>query len=694
LGESTALTQAPGSSAGEPAASVDTVPSVAVDTSETPVSLVADQLSYHAEDGSYEAKGAVELRQADVELKADELFWQSTTQDVAAQGHVELTDAGAQTSAEHMQYNMATGQGQVYNGRVFVREGNFHLSGTDIEKHGQTDYLVKNGSFTTCDGAIPDWKFSAGEVDVTLGGYAEAKHVLFYIKDVPVLYVPYLAFPVKTERESGFLAPWFGYSKNKGMLTSLAWYQVIDRHMDATFYLDHLSKIGLGTGLEYRYALAGQNNGEAVYYHVTGFDEEPDYNYLKWEHRGNLPGGWTLTSDIEYADQELFFDEFAVVAEEYNRDKTLSTLMLQKNWQKLNLVGYARYLKDLEVADNDTTLQRLPELGLGQARYRLGETPLYLGLESFATRFWREEGETGERLYLRPFLSASLTPGTWLEVTPEIALNERLYHADQQDDEQFIPEFSLTLATRLVRDYAPNRFGIANLLHSVEPKVIYTYIPEEDQDGLPLFDLYDRMGKRNDVTYALVNRLTTHAFTEDGIRRARDFLYLRLSQRYNIDEARNNVSGNDRPFSPLKLELDFWPTDEVTLNAKSLIPVHGETRFETLTVGAYVKDRFDNTYNINYAYQEEQTDYLSVQVDTPLMQPVYMRYRQRYDFRQERKLEDFVGVEYRAKCWSLFVTYRSRYQEDEDDDREVMVNFVLAGLGENKGFGDGFVAMR
>ncbi len=252
---------------------------------EAPIALAADSLTYDSGEDSYDAKGNVVLRRGDVELKSDTLLWQAATQDAAAEGAVELEDAGTKIFGNSMQYNMATRQGQVHDGRLFVREGNFHLAGQQIEKKGQFEYAVEDGSFSTCDGEIPDWKFSADKVDVTVGGYAKAKNVWFHVRDVPILYTPYLTFPVRVERESGFLAPAFGYSNNQGTRASLAWYQVIDRNMDATVYLDYLSKIGLGKGLEYRYALSGQNNGKALYYHVTGLGDLEEQG-----NQGRFPG--------------------------------------------------------------------------------------------------------------------------------------------------------------------------------------------------------------------------------------------------------------------------------------------------------------------------------------------------------------------------------------------------------------------
>ncbi|MDG5468042.1 LPS assembly protein LptD [Deltaproteobacteria bacterium IMCC39524] len=669
---------------------------------ESPIALVADSLTYDSDEDSYEAKGDVVLRQGELELKSDTLLWQAATQDASAEGAVELKDIETKLLGSSLQYNMTTRQGQVRDGRLFVSEGNFHLSGQQIEKEGQFEYSVKEGSFTTCDGEIPDWKFSADEVDITVGGYARAQHVWFHVKDVPVLYTPYMAFPVKTERQSGLLTPSFGYSNNKGTLASLAWYQVIDRHMDATIYLDYLSEVGLGKGLEYRYALPGQNNGKALYYHVTGTGEIeeldqkedfPDLDYYRWKHSGRLPGGWRLMADIEYTDQKLFFEEFGEVAEDYNRDKTVSTLMLRRNWQKLNVVGFARYTKDLET-DNDETLQTLPELSFGLPRYRLGDTAFYAGLESYATRFWRDEGERGERLYLRPSLSAVFKPGSWLEVTPEAAFYERLYSTDVTETDKFIPEVSLALSSRLVKSFDVNLLGSDRIQHSIEPTVTYTYVPDEEQGSLPLFDLRDRVLSRNDVTYALVNRLTARSQAADGSSLYRDLFYLRLSQRYDIDEVRNDRSGEKRPFSDLRVEMDFTPVNNFSFNAESIIPVYGDSGFNTLSAGSTLKDDTGNAVSASYTYKDADfagvaTDYVSFQVDTSILQPLYVRFKERYDFQENRALEDFVGLEYRSKCWSIILSYKTRYLEDEDNDHEIGFTFVLAGLGPPMGFAEG-----
>ena len=655
--------------------------------SEAPVSLEADQLSYDQAGGVYEADGHVILRQGDLSLTAEQLLLQTATQDVTATGDVVIRQADDELSGQRIQYNLATELGTVQEGRVLLKEKNFHLAGESVQKSGAATYHVTEGRFTTCDGDVPDWEFSAESVDVTLGRYAEARNAWFRVKDVPLLYFPYLLYPVKTERESGLLPPRFGHSSDKGVQSSLAWYQVIDRNQDATLYLDHYSKKGLGTGLEYRYIFGQDNAGEARYYHVRGISDNPDLYAIEWLHGGTLPGGVRLTVDAEYVDDVLFFDDFGEVADDYNQDKTLATLILQRNWNKLNLAGHLRYLEDLE-SDNDLTLQKLPELSVVVPRYRVGTTPLYLGLESYATRFSSEDAPDGERFSLRPSVSAVFTPGSWLEMMPEVALAQRYYDAEADDDEVTIPEYALTMSTRLQRVFSFQRFGFDRLRHSIEPEVSYLYTPDVDQEGLPWFDRHDRLERQNRIEYALVNRLTAKTVRFGEAPDYRDILWLRLSQSYDVGEERDDAIDDKEPFSDLRVELDLRPTERSFVEMDARIATHNATVFNRLDLEAGLDDNAGNRLAVGYAYRRELTDaselsadYLKTVLDTALLKPVYLHLEERYDFQDEGSLETLVGLEYRSRCWSLILSYR-----DRPDDEQVMVSFVLAGLGGSDGY--------
>lgn len=171
------------------------------------LTLLADTLTYEKGSNSYKAQGNVQLEWDDATLFADSALLLQTDNTAEAQGRVLLRRGGDILHAQHLTLNLESEKGAITDGYLFMKQGNFHLRGEKMEKVGDEDYHIENGSFTVCDGAVPSWKFSAHELDVILGEYATGKNVLFYIKDVPVLYLPYMIFPLKRERQSGLLIP-------------------------------------------------------------------------------------------------------------------------------------------------------------------------------------------------------------------------------------------------------------------------------------------------------------------------------------------------------------------------------------------------------------------------------------------------------------------------------------------------------
>ena len=87
----------------------------------------------------------------------------------------------------------------------------FIVNGEVIERTGVDTFQIERGNFTTCrcppETERRPWEIEAKEADVEVGGYAVGKDLWFKVFDVPVLYVPWLIFPVKTERQSGLPDP-------------------------------------------------------------------------------------------------------------------------------------------------------------------------------------------------------------------------------------------------------------------------------------------------------------------------------------------------------------------------------------------------------------------------------------------------------------------------------------------------------
>lgn len=663
----------------------------ATDYASAPVSLEADNLERDAATGIYTATGNVHIKQNDTELEADSVRYDSGNASAEAQGHVFLKDADGYLYGEQMQVNMESATGLVYSGGGFISAYDFRLSGSEIEKLSEKRYRVVDGFFTTCEGRVPAWKFGAHSLDVTQEGFAKARHVKFYLKDLPVLYLPYVIYPVNTKRSSGFLLPMGGYSSDRGMQVSLAYYQFLGKNQDATLYLDHFSKMGLGTGVEYRYIFGQDNEGVANLYYVSAYgDSNHDYmsdRYAwRWDHLGTVPGRVRFSADTEYVSEREYFEDFGTVAEEYDKDEVESTVALSRTWGNLSLTSQFLYTKDLEEgADNDRTLQRLPEVRLDYMRTRIGDTPLYAEFESSGTYFWRRKGLTGTRFNIRPSLSAFLMPLGVFELEPEIGYRQRIYFtsADRytREDEGYEHaenwDFSTRMATRVSRVFNLADTGLTKIQHSIEPEFTYYYTARKDQEHLPYFDTEDRVEHQNKVEYALVNRFTGKFEDDHGNPTYRELAYFKLSQEYDIwvsRKEREERYNYDR-FSDIEAELILRPLSSWSIDLDSMYNPH-TNKLEEFNARTSYNAAPERSISLEYRYNRDTSEYMAAVVELDLLKPVYLRYEKRHDIMESERLENVVHLEYRAQCWSLYVSYRDRL-----DDHEVMLGFALTGAG-------------
>lgn len=659
----------------------------AVDLNQTkdtsvPVELEADQLTYDREKGIYHASGDVRLTQGDLEVRGPSLQWNQQSGDINAADGIRLISPDEELSGSRATYNIIKGTGIIDQGTIYLREENLHIKGERIERLGESEFHVEGGTFTTCDGDVPSWKFGASQMDVTLGGYARARNMVFYLKDIPSLYFPYMVYPAKTERESGLLIPGAGYSDKRGFQYNAAYYQVLGINQDATLFVDYLSKMGVGKGLEYRYIFGQNTAGEARLYHMK-VDEvdnviiNEDRYALEWEHSGTLPGDIRMVADIEYVNNRDYFKDFGDVAGNYNKDSVESVFSLTKNWGKISLVGEMKYTKDLET-DDDTTLQMLPRVTLDVARTRLGDSIFSYTFDSEYTHFWRQEGLTGERLMVKPTLAADFQLWNVISMTPEVAYRERFYWGlsdDSDDDNEGLPEFSTKIHTRLQKIYNGGFWGISKFKHTLEPEVVYRFIPEEDQAHLPSFDSNDRIEEENEIEYALVQKLTARFDLLDQAPVYRDLLYLRLSQTYNLTS-----EATGKRYEEIRAEMILKPMEGLTLDTDTTFDVD-QGEWSDISVDLDVGEKDGNQLSVDYRYDRDaDTKYGAINLSVDFLKPVYLNYQQRYDFIDDNELEQIVAIEYRQQCWSAMLSFSER-DDDGVRDRSMMLTFTMRGIG-------------
>lgn len=658
-----------------------------------PVYVEADTLTHEAAQDRIEATGSVRIRGRGITLLSDKALLFPERNEAEALGNVTLMSDGDMLRADRLRINYQDETGEVEQGDAFIKKGNFHLRAARMYKLGPDSYRIEEGSFTTCDAERPSWRFSASDVEVTLGEYATGKHSLFYLSDVPVFYFPYIVFPVRQERQSGFLTPRGGNSSKKGLTLNLAYYWAISPSQDATVNLDLQSKRGVGLGVDYRYIRKRGSDGSFRGYAIYDSDQQRFRGDMSQKHLEIASDTFNIKSDINLVTDRDFYRDFAEQTGVYNRNQLDSSLSLTKRFHRQVLVGEFKYVEDLreDLPDNNKTLQKLPVISLTGVRERLFGSPLFISHESSFTNFYRREGIKGQRLDLYPVLTAYAKPFGAIEATAWAGYRLRFYNAYDvpANDGNNLPEAEGShgmgiftgggaLSSTLARVYETGSAAIPKVRHVLIPEVRYSFVQDREQDGLPFFDFNDRIVHENRVVYSLANYVTGKFAGPGGDAEYRELLYLRLSQGYDFSGERRDLLtlvDAKRPFTDVMLEARVNPMKHVSLSLDSRFNVY-DANISTTAVSADARDESGNAAGVTYRFARDEVDYLEGRASVAVLKPVFLSYAARYSFDGDDFLESFYSAEYRHQCWSVSVTYRDRV-----DTKEFFVNLNLAGIG-------------
>ncbi len=144
-------------------------------------------------------------------------------------------------------------------------QGYLYLKGKHIQNVAEHEYIIRDGYLTTCvcgANEVPAWQFSGKEIKIRVEGYATFKHSVLLVNNVPTVYFPWMKLPVKTQRQSGLLAPVFkSHRKHTGFAYGMNYYWAINEYQDATFGYEYFQRLGHRFSGEYRYSVPGGRGG-------------------------------------------------------------------------------------------------------------------------------------------------------------------------------------------------------------------------------------------------------------------------------------------------------------------------------------------------------------------------------------------------------------------------------------------------
>jgi len=657
-----------------------------------------------------EASGRVELRTRRETVLADWLAYDLATEEVHGRGNVTLRQGGDWVTGAELKYRRGESTGFFDDPRFAVGDIGARGDADRLDFVGPDRFDILRGRMTTCAAPREDWFLSGESIELDTAKKVGVAHdARLDFMGVPLLYSPWIEFPLSDERKSGFLAPLIGQSGTRGFDVAVPYYLNLAPNYDATLVPRIMTKRGFQIGGQFRYLfdvpqpIQGELNAELLPY-----DRDTDETrwLVSWRHNHEI-APW-LSGYVNYnrVSDDKYFADLAERVTVTSHSTLAQEAGLAANWGPVSVLARVQQFQTLQ-DENAPILppyDRVPQLLATLAPVTWNGFSAS-GFAEYA-RFRRGDGaDEGSRAVVYPqFEWRHQTPGAF--VAARASVHARQYAAHPQATPRadtspsvVVPIGSLDAGLVFERDY--RGFG-RDFVQTLEPRAFYAYVPYRDQNRLPVFDsaiddfnflqLFsenrylgnDRIGDANELTLAVTSRLIEPA---TGVERLR----LLVGQRYYFEDQRVALPGEvprSGSSSDFLLGIEGRITDAWLVNALLQQNLDDGTT-ERFNAGARWTPEPGKVIAGTWRYNRQAGNPLSPtselkQFDIATQWPLTPRWtilgRWNYSLVESKTLEALAGVEYNADCWVLRAVVHRLTTTSEQGTTSVYLQLELSGL--------------
>lgn len=699
-------------------------PETKANHSNTTTSVITADYGHYNPTGDSLLQGNVIIDQEGRTIRADQVMIDPTQTHAKAQGHVQLAQSGLLTQSDHIDYNLKTQTGDLNNSFYISEQQHAHGHASQIKRQNENLIVLKDASYTACPpDQKPVWKIQAKQIELDqASGRGVTRGTKLYVKDVPILAVPYFNFPIDDRRTTGLLSPNFGYSNDGGAQLTTPIYLNLAPNYDLILTPSYMSQRGAKLDGEFRYMTEDFGSG-----HIWGGYLPTDNHYndknrsdLHFLHNWKINNQWSTNLEYNYASDKDYFADFN------NNPNTRTDLNLRRAWElnyRNGIPGLKAQLKvedfqtlDQKIKDADRPYARLPQFLLNY----IGGDPQGLQYEfNNDTAYFKKSisdqsalESSGTRIYNQFAVRYNYLTPSWFYAIPEISIRSINTFYDQASKEGR----GLSASDDLEKSVAVPQFTFATgvtfekegkYLQSISPRAFYAYSPYKKQDDHPNFDSttasinydqlfnpyrfygHDRLDDNNflslGVTYSLLDT--------EGLERIKASIgqsYYFSDRRVTLNQQPDEFDTQNRtgPIVNISSQLN----QNFTIAANSAWMSNGDNAQRDFQ--AYYVGNKGNLYNVGYFYRNNIPDRQSSydQAVASFIQPVKDNWRimghAQYDLDNSLMREYLLGVNYESCCWAVSVYGRSYYNDLDDPNapdvhrkRAVMAELTLKGLG-------------
>lgn len=653
--------------------------------------------------------GNVLIEQDTTSVHSERVEYDSRTEQVTSPGALMYRDREVEIDASSASVNLLDDTGVFDSASFHLPQEHARGTAERILLQEESETLLEGVTYTTCNPGDEDWVLQAGRLRLDHDeGLGYGRNVLLKFMYVPLFYTPWISFPIDDRRRTGLLPPTIGNTALSGRELQIPFYWNIAPNYDATIAPRSMSKRGTQFQNEFRYLTASsQGSLQADYLpddRIFGADRE----FYRLRHTTQLPASFNLSADIRHISDDNYLEDLGddlVAISQTQQPRTVS-LTQRQSWYDFRATA-----QTFQVTDPDRPLTGFPYYRLPQVSFNAqhfdDDLNLDYSLHSEAVKFQQDERVSGLRSNVKPAISATLgTPGYFLK--PTLAYQHTQYRLEQPDGTSLDLDrgaaiVSLDSGLFLERDTG------GGLLHTLEPRLYYLYVPFRDQTAIPRFDTSirqlsfsqlfvdnrfvgaDRLGDANQLSVALTSRLLDPAS-------GRELLSGSIGQIRYFDDRRVQLTPTTAPetaeTSGFIAEASFTPSPRWALTGTAeWNPDNSE--FEHGNLQLQFRPGDQSVYNLGYRFREGDFEQADVSFAWPVTRRLKLVGRWYYSLLDDTPLETFAGLEYESCCWiARLVTRRFIFNRDGDTTNTLLLQIELKGLGSVGRKTDDFLQQR
>jgi LPS-assembly protein len=668
--------------------------------------LEADRIEGDREHGIV-ATGDVTLRQRGASIRADRVEYTEQNDTALATGNVRLEREGSSATGPRLTYHPDAETGEM-DSPVFAvpKLGTRPIAARGAASRAMLEPEDKsrlfNAIYTSCPVPRNDWYLSVRELEIDSSrNVGTAYNSTVFFLGVPILYTPYMTFPIDNARKSGFLAPTFGTSGQSGFEMSLPYYWNIAENRDATVTPKLFTKRGLQVGGEFRYlepTFSGQLDGE---YLPNDRIADRDRYFVGVRHTHKLPFGITAALNAQKVSDDDYFRDLST------RLAATSQVNLPRDgilaWGNEDLAVSARALAYQTLQDPlnpvDPPYRMLPQLLASGIRQDVLGADLFFSGE--ASSFRHPTKANGERFLAYPSVQYPMRR-PWGYVTPKVGYHFTHYDTDPntagvESGTRTLPIASVDAGIYLDR---PWEFGGRSYLQTLEPRLYYLYVPFRDQTRLPNFTTAemdfnyaqvfsenrfiggDRIGDANQVTIALGTRVSE---ADTGLERVR----AALAQVYYFEPRRVRLNPGEQPQDTGRSDVLAVLSAQVARNTILDAAVQYAPSIQTqakIHVGARYFPQPGSVVNASYRFTRDSNglddgiEQVDVSAQWPITSTLTGVGRVNWSLKDKKLLEGLAGFEYNAGCWQVRAVAHRFITATQQVSTSFQIQLELTGL--------------